>query len=423
MSLCLTPRIEALAREISGRTRSRFETDCARRKTVLERHVEGRRILVVGGAGSIGSATLMELLDRNPAAVTVLDTNENNLAELVRTVRSRAGGYRGEFSVEPLDYGSPLVKRYLDTHDRFDMVFSFAALKHVRSERDVYSLLRMFEVNLLKADRFLSAVRQGSHGSEGVFFVSTDKAARPCSLMGASKRLMEMLLWAHATSGAPASLLDGHHAPELRRVTTTRFANVAYSDGSLPWGFFQRLEKRQPLAAPKDVRRYLISPVEAGQLCLLAAFVCPHRHVMIPRMDPARDTVDFIQVAVATLKAFGYEARFFENEADARGAVEQLLPNRAYPVLVTPSDTSGEKELEEFVADGEEALDIGLDAVQAVDANLPDVSRLGDLLRWIDGLCMGGCALPSKDEFTNAVGDLVPDFAHAERGLSLDRRM
>jgi FlaA1/EpsC-like NDP-sugar epimerase len=227
--LCLTPRIESIAQAVTGRRTSLFASALPPLSSAAG---AARRVLLVGGAGSIGSATAMQLLDwAQVDTLAVLDPNENNLAELVRSIRNRTRPFTGTLLVEPLDYGSPLTHHFLATQEPFDTVLSFAALKHVRSERDAFSTLRMLEVNLLLADRFLATLRTQGHGSHGVFFVSTDKAANPVSLMGASKRAMELLLWAHTQPGFVFAPTDGDPLPQ---VTTARFANVAFSDGSLP---------------------------------------------------------------------------------------------------------------------------------------------------------------------------------------------
>lgn len=422
MSLCLTPRIEAIAQEVTGRPLSLFAPDLHAQQRVLAEAVAGRRILVTGGAGSIGSATIMELLRLDPAALAVLDPSENNLVELMRSIRSQDHQPATAVLIEPLDYGSTLAASWLASQQPFDVVLSFAALKHVRSERDAFSLLRLLEVNLLKADRFLGAVRRQGHGRRGVFFVSTDKAANPVSLMGASKRVMELLLWAHAQDGAPASLLIGGQAPPLPRVSAARFANVAFSDGSLPWGFLQRLEKHQPLAAPGDVRRYLLSPREAGQLCLLAALCCPHRHVMVPLLDPVDDLVSFTDIAVATLRAFDLEPAWFEDAARARAGVTTEQARGRYPILVTTSDTSGEKDIEEFVARGEQAREAGLAAARVVAAPLVDIAALATVLQGI-ALAVDGTVPVAKGDLVDLLTRVVPELAHQETGTSLDGKM
>lgn len=406
MALCLTPQIEAMTAAITGRTRPLFADDLARQAGRIAAAIDGRRILVVGGAGSIGAATIHELVARRPAALAVLDTSENNLAELVRTLRSAAVPFAGELAVQPLDYGSALTRSWLARQPAFDLVLGFAALKHVRSERDAFSLVRMLEVNLLAADRFLAACRAYGHGRDGVFLVSTDKAAEPASLMGASKRAMELLLWSHP----------------LARATTTRFANVAFSDGSLPWGFLQRLAKRQPLAGPSDVRRFLVSPAEAGQLCLLAALCAPDRHVLIPVLDPGRDAFGFDAVAAAVLAAHGLAPAPYADEAAARAAVETEAARGRWPVAFAPSTTSGEKAMEIFAGPGERDLDCGLARCRAIAAGAADRAAIDALLAAI-AAAVDGRAPPDKAALTAALARVVPELRHRDTGSSLDGRM
>jgi len=406
MALCLTPQIEAMTRSVTGRATSLFAEDIAAQRERIAAALAGRRILVVGGAGSIGSATIRELTAFAPATLAVLDTSENNLAEVVRTLRSAQSPFAGELLVQPLDYGSALARTWLGRQRPFDLVLSFAALKHVRSERDAFSLLRMLEVNLLSADRFLSACRAHGHGDDGVFLVSTDKAAEPASLMGASKRAMELLLWSHA----------------LPHATTTRFANVAFSDGSLPWGFLQRLAKRQPLAGPSDVRRYLVSPAEAGQLCLLAALCSPDRHVLVPVLDPAHDAFGFDAVANAVLRAHGFVPAPYTDEAEARAAVEREAAAGRWPVLFVPSTTSGEKELEIFVGPGESAADCGLRRCRAIAAGPAERAAIAEFLAFIAD-AVGGGAVPDKAAVASALARVVPELHHRETGASLDGKM
>lgn len=419
MSLCLTPRIDALSRALTGRDTPLFDVD----RADVREAIAGKRLLMVGAAGSIGSATLLEALRFDPAEVLVLDPSENNLAELVRAVRSAPRPTRARFRVEPLGYGSPLAAALLAAEPPFDLVMSFAALKHVRSERDVYSLLQMLRVNLVDADRFLGALRAHGHGADGVFMVSTDKAADPVSLMGASKRAMEALLWAHTAPGAPRSLVDGGAAPPLERVTTTRFANVAFSDGSLPWAFLQRLEKGQPIATPEHIRRYFVSPREAGRLCLLAATACPHRHGLVPRLDPERDAHTFVEVARLTLASFGLAPAFYRSDAEARAAVEADRAAGRYPVLLTAADTSGEKEMEVFVGAGEEARDVGVPDTFGVPGAPGDEAALAALLRLVDAAASDARAVPDAGAVIAALGAVVPALAHKDTGRSLDDRM
>lgn len=412
MALCLTDRIARLACAATGREISLFASDMSAQHDALRQAVTGRRILVVGGAGSIGSATIALLAGLDPAGLAVIDLNENNLTELIRHLRARPGGFRPELAVAPIDYGSSLAAAWLAAQRPFDLVWSFAAMKHVRSERDPFSTLRLLDVNVAAAGRFLRACADHGHGRRGVFLVSTDKAADPVGLMGASKRAMEQLLWTR---------------PGLGRVTTTRFANVAFSDGSLPWGFLQRLAKGQPLAAPADVRRYLVTPEESGQLCLLAALAAPDRHVLIPRLDPARHTADFLHIAQVVLADAGLEPDWFDNEADALEAVGTLAavgtqPGR-WPVLRTRADTAGEKTQEIFVADGETAIETGLDSALAIPARAIPAQAVDELCAWIETAMSDRIAMPEQMSIIDRLRTVVPELRHAASVKSLDARL
>lgn len=408
-----------LARAVVGRAASLFEADLARHGPRLAAAVRGRRVLAVGGAGSIGTATVLELLARGPARLAVLDSNENGLAELTRRVRSDPLLHAAELLSVPLDYGAPLARRWLDEQPPFELVLVFAALKHVRSERDAWSTARMLEVNLLAADRFLAALRHGGHGGEGVFFVSTDKAVRPASVMGASKRAMEGLLWAHGAPG-PASLLEGGTAPPLPRVSSARFANVLFSEGSITAAFLQRLAHGQPLSAPEDVRRWFLAPEESGQLCLLAALLAPHRHLLVPSLA-AGEALDLVAVAERVLRAHGLEpARLHDPEA-ARLAVSRELASGRWPLLVTRTDSPGEKEAEELVGPGEALLPCDLAGASAVSGRELDQDALRELLARIDRVARGG--VPDQTELLRALGAAVPELAHRAGTGALDARM
>lgn len=432
MPLCLTPRIERIAQAVTGRRESLFAADVKQAERELKATLDGKRVLLVGAAGSIGSATLMELLQvATPSTVAVLDPNENNLAELVRSVRNLAKPFTGELIVQPLDYGTPLTGIFLDEQAPFDVVFSFAALKHVRSERDHFSTVRMLEVNLLKAHYFLCCLRRRQRNAQArMFFVSTDKAANPVGIMGASKRAMEILLWAHTQNDEPIFWPQepAQVTPRLTQVTTARFANVAFSDGSLPWAFLQRIEKQQPLAAPGDIRRYLVTPREAGQLCLLAGAATPHGNVVIPRLDPDKDMASFVDIADATLRDLGLTPMHYRDPAEALARVTSDLAQKRYPVLVTTSDTSGEKEIEEFVARGEKdgAHPRGLPHLATIPApHAVDLLPLRHLLNTIHRAerCRDVNDIPSKADLAQALAGVVPGFIHRETGKSLDGKM
>jgi FlaA1/EpsC-like NDP-sugar epimerase len=279
----------------------------------------------------------------------------------------------------------------------------------------------MLEVNILGADSFLASLRQYGHGAGGVFFVSTDKAARPASLMGASKRLMEMLLWAH-TDERWLERMEITGVPPLKRVTSARFANVAFSDGSLTSSFLHRIDKGQALAAPGDIRRYLISPAEAGQLCLLGATVCPDKHLLVPRLDANKDVVAFTDIAEALLARIGFEAEWCSDPEAGRHKVSEAEVTRKYPVVVTKSDTDGEKEMEEFIAPDERCIECDLQSALAVEGGGVDFTALRALLDLVHNSVKSGCA-PSKEYITDCFRQLVPDLAHRKSGRSLDVKM
>lgn len=394
---------------VLNRDYSHFASDINDKAQELEAAVTGKRVLVVGGGGSIGSATTMLLADLGPASLHVVDQSENYLAELVRDLRGRPGGLAvRDFRTLPLDYGSPVMGRFLADSNPYDVVLNFAALKHVRSEKDVYSLLQMIDTNVIRHVRFRRWLKAGGHGRR-YFAVSTDKAANPTSLMGASKRLMEDVVFSPelSTSGVD---------------TTARFANVAFSNGSLLQSFLMRLAKGQPLAAPRATRRYFVSQRESGEICLLSALLGKPSTIMFPKMDPVGELQMLDAIAARVLATFGYEAVVFEDEEEARKAVLPLSRENRWPLLLTELDTSGEKPYEEFVGEGEGVAESGLRTLGAVrhistDALTPSVlAMLEKAVENTDGAI-------DKSAIVNAIKAGIPGFAHRETGKSLDDRM
>ncbi len=404
--------IDALSTLATQRSGDLFLADLESHKPMIRERVGGSRILVIGGAGSIGAATVRALLPFGPQSLHVLDQSENNLAELVRDLRSRSEGLEvHDFRALPLDFGSPVAHRFLRETRPYDLVLNFAALKHVRSEKDCYSLLQMLDTNVVKQARFLCWLSEKSSESR-YFSVSTDKAANPASLMGASKRIMEHVLF----SGEIAPGMDGS-------ATSARFANVAFSDGSLLDSFLRRLQKRQPLSVPRDTLRYFISLREAGQICLLASVCGPAHTVLIPRLDAANDQRDLESIAVAVLNHHGFEPHYYTDEGEARLSVESDLAEKRYPLLLTALDTSGEKPYEEFVADGEKTIEIGMQQLLAVNYRPTNPCAVADLVRKVEERLTQPELPTSKNEIAEWISAVVPEFSHVESCRNLDYRM
>ncbi len=398
-----------LDQAVLRRDASHFGVDLRDQRDALLAAVSGRRVLVVGGGGSIGSATTMLLADLGPSCLHIVDQSENYLAEVVRDLRGRPGGLDiADFRSLPVDYGSPVMGRFLADSKPYDLVLNFAALKHVRSEKDVYSLLQMIDTNVVRHVRFRRWLKAGGHGLR-YFAVSTDKAANPTSLMGASKRLMEDVVFAPelSTSGVD---------------TTARFANVAFSNGSLLQGFLSRLEKGQPLAVPRDTRRYFVSQRESGEICLLASVLGKPGTVLFPTLDPENELQLLEDIAKRILAACGYEAVLFDVESVARNALPGLRSQGKWPLLLTPLDTNGEKPFEEFVGAGERIVESGLSTLSAVMHVGTNTLTEALLEMFEDAVSRVDGAL-DKQAIVDAIERVIPGFNHRETGKSLDDRL
>ena len=388
-----------------GRTEPLFAGDLSTHGKALDDRVQAGRFLVIGGAGSIGSAVVRELFKRQPRVLHIVDISENNLAEVVRDVRSSLGYIKGDFKAFALDCGSPEFDAMLAAHGPYDYVLNFSALKHVRSEKDPFTLMRMIRVNVLNTDTIVSRAVQ--MGAKKHFCVSTDKASNPVNMMGASKRIMEMFLMRRA-----------NEIP----VSTARFANVAFSDGSLPHSWTQRITKRQPLAAPDDVRRYFVTDAEGAILCLMSTFFGNNRDIFFPKLNAKLHLEKFSEIARRYLRSIGYEPFECSSEDEARARVVELSSQGKWPCYFFQSDTTGEKDFEEFYTDQERVdwerfADIGVvsNDVGWDDAALnrfdSEIQRMLTSGKW------------TKPEIVDLFNQTLSRFSHLETFKYLDDRM
>ena len=392
-----------------GRTKPLFSADLCEREIEISEIVKNSRFLVIGGAGTIGSAICRELFVRDPKVLHVVDISENNMVELVRDIRSSKGYGTGEFATFAIDCGSDIFKAFINEQKTriggYDYVFNTSALKHVRSEKDPYTLMRMIDTNIFNTDATMLLAKEC--GAKKYFCVSTDKAANPVNMMGASKRIMEMYL--------------NRRSLEMP-VSTARFANVAFSDGSLLYGFNRRLEKEQPISAPNDVRRYFVTPKEAGELCVLSCLTGENRDIYFPKLDEELNLITFSGIAEKYLRNLGYEPVQCETEDEARRRVAELKSEHKYPVYFFKSDTTGEKDFEEFYMDGE-SLDMEKFSSIGIVKKEADY-REEDLEFFTDRISsMREKGIWTRGELVELFNMMLPEFNHKETGKFLDSRM
>lgn len=388
-----------------GRTTPLFDQDLSAWERELTDIISQSSFLVIGAAGSIGQAVSKEIFRRKPKLLHVVDISENNMVELVRDIRSSLGYIDGEFSTFALDIGSAVYDAFINAAPSYDYVLNLSALKHVRSEKDAFTLMRMVEVNILNTEKTLLQARE--KGSKKYFCVSSDKAANPVNMMGASKRIMEAFLMRRSL--------------ELP-VSTARFANVAFSDGSLLYGFKRRIEKNQPLSAPNDIRRYFVTPRESGQLCLASCILGENRDVFFPKLDEELNLITFSQIAERYLENLGYEPVICSSEDEARARVNELKPKRKYPVYFFKSDTTGEKDYEEFYTQ-DETLDMERFKSIGIIKNTPnfDKSKLEYFETQIQSMLKRKHW--TRQELIDLFNHMLPEFQHKETGKFLDKRM
>ena len=388
-----------------GRQKEPFIDDIIKHETELSEIVAQSSFLVIGGAGSIGQAVTKEIFKRNPGKLHVVDISENNMVELVRDIRSSFGYIKGEFQTFALDIGSDEYDAFIQGDGKYDYVLNLSALKHVRSEKDPYTLMRMINVNIFNTDK---TIRQSiDKGVKKYFCVSTDKAANPVNMMGASKRIMEMFLMRRSKDIT---------------ISTARFANVAFSDGSLLHGFNQRIQKRQPIVAPNDIKRYFVIPQESGELCLMSCIFGENRDIFFPKLSESLHLVTFAEIAVKYLNELGYEPYLCESEEQARELIKTLPTEGKWPCLFTASDTTGEKDFEEFFTENE-ILDMNRFENLGIIKNELNVmeDKVDYFTERINALKKEGRW--TKEQIVDVFFDMIPDFGHKETGKYLDSKM
>lgn len=391
---------------VTGRPTSMFEVDIQANKETLTREIKGKTVCVIGGAGSIGSSFIKAVLRFEPKSVVVVDLNENGLAELVRDVRSTEGLYvPEEFRCYTLNFADPIFERIFREEKGFDIVANFSAHKHVRSEKDKYSVQALIENNDIKAKKLMDLLTV--YPPKHFFCVSTDKAANPVNIMGASKRIMEDLVMAY----------NQHF-----KVTTARFANVAFSNGSLPDGWIHRLQKKQPLAAPSDVKRYFVSPEESGQICMLACILGNGGEVFFPKLGEDQ-MLTFSAICDDFVKAEGFTKVECKNDSEAkRYAARMSYESDTYPVVYFKSDTTGEKAYEEFYIPGEKINMERFSALGVIEETTRrPMPEINSFFAELEGIFQ-------KDDFTKAevvesIKKFILNFEHEEKGRNLDQKM
>jgi FlaA1/EpsC-like NDP-sugar epimerase len=394
-----------LVAALTGRKASLFSEDLARHTADLRERISAARFLVVGAAGSIGSAFVEQLLAYRPRGLSLVDINENALADLVRELRAGGGFVPDDFHTSVVPMGAAGFLRFLAAEGPFDWILNFAALKHVRTERDVYGLMRMIECNVFALEDLLEGV--DGQPTRGVFSVSTDKAVRPGNLMGATKRWMERVLM---VDRAPLT------------CNSARFANVAFSNGSLPLAMLQRITRGQPIGAPSNISRFFISREEGGQLCLLSALLGGPREVFVPRLDQQRDAISFIEVTTRILAAHGKIPLVVQTEVEAKARAAHLSPgSREWPCVFAPADTSGEKATEELLYENE-TVDRSRFAKIDVEQPAPfSPAPLAAARRAVAAVATRD--IWAKADLATAIRTIVPELAHIETGRFLDEKL
>jgi FlaA1/EpsC-like NDP-sugar epimerase len=391
--------------KLIGRTHKLFNDDISQYENKIFNLVSESKFLVLGGAGSIGQAVTKEIFKRNPQKLHVVDISENNLVELVRDIRSSLGYIDGDFKTFALDIGSIEYDAFFNSDGKYDYVLNLSALKHVRSEEDAFTLMRMIDVNIFNTDKTLKQCIE--KGIKKYFCVSTDKAANPVNMMGASKRIMEMFVSRRSKS------ID---------VSMARFANVAFSDGSLLYGFNQRIEKKQPIVAPDDIKRYFIIDEESGELCMMSSLFGQNCDIFFPKPNENLSLIKFSEIAKKYLGSKNLKPLICDNEDQARNILSHMSTDNQWPCLFTKSTTTGEKDFEEFFTD-KEVLDMSRFSTigivkneNTINENILDtfesnINKIKEQPYW------------SKKDILDNILEVLPEFKHKETGIYLDEKM
>ena len=392
---------------VTKRADSLLKPDLVNNHDLLAERLDGKRVLVIGGAGTIGSSYIKAILKFNVSRLVVVDINENGLTELVRDLRSSTGyNIPADFITYPMNFGDRVFEKMFRSMAPFDIVANFAAHKHVRSEKDIFSIEAMIENNLLRARKLLDLLLE--FPPEHFFCVSTDKAANPVNIMGASKKLMEELIMAYSRK---------------LPITTARFANVAFSNGSLPQGFIERLNKRQPWSCPTGIRRFFVSPQESGELCMIASVLGESGDIIFPRLDEERDMISFDAIAIDLLRYLGFKADICKTEEEARQKALLLNENStSYPVYFFETDTSGEKPYEEFFTEAEVIDNKRFHSLGVIKNSVKkDIGEMDDIFSKLKQIFASD--LVSKADIVETLKEWLPNFDHIEKGKGLDSKM
>ena len=391
---------------ITSRPNSMFALDIDANKDTLIKEIKGKSLLVIGGAGSIGASYIHAILPFKPSKLVVIDLNENGLAELTRDLRSTCGMYiPEEYRTYTLNFADPIFERIFREEKGFDIVANFSAHKHVRSEKDKYSVQALLENNVIKAKKLLDLLAE--YPPKHFFCVSTDKAANPVNLMGASKRIMEDMIMAYSSQF---------------KVTTARFANVAFSNGSLLAGFVDRIMKKQPLAAPYDVRRYFVSPEESGQICMLACILGRNGEIFFPKLGEEK-MITFSSICDRFLETLGYEKKECVTDDEAKKfAAEMPEDSKIYPVVYFKSDTTGEKDYEEFYVPGEKLNMTRFSSLGVIEeVKKRSKQELNTFFEELETIFHNPGF--TKAAIVSALKNFLPNFEHVEKGKTLDQKM